>query len=259
MMDLTDAMISQWLADVMWPFIRIGALFSVAPVLNLRQIPVRFRALLAFLIAWLLVPVLPAMPVVPIFSAEALFILIQQLGIGLAIGFILQMAFNSLIFGGQVVAFQMGLGFAQMNDPQNGVQVPVLSQYYLMLGMLAFLLVNGHLVLIELIANSFNIVPVSADPFTRAVFWEVVLWGSNVFAAGLLMATPVIFALLMTNIALGIVSRAAPQLNVFAIGFPITILMGLVLVWLTIPQVLVGFNFLVEQAFDAAALIIALK
>ena len=148
-MNVTDAMINQWLADVIWPFFRIAALFMAAPVLNLRQIPIRFRVLTSFLIAWLLSPVLPASPVVEIFSADAFLMLLQQIGIGFAIGFVLQVAFQALIFGGQAVAYQMGLGFAQMVDPQNGIQVPVLSQFYLMLGMLGFLLSNGHLILLD--------------------------------------------------------------------------------------------------------------
>jgi len=258
-MNVTELMISQWLADVMWPFLRISALFATAPVLNLKQVPARFKILLAFLISWLLVPVLPPMPIVPMFSADAFLMLLQQLGIGFAIGFILQLAFNALIFGGQAVAFKMGLGFAQMNDPQNGVQVPVLSQYYLMMGMLGFVMMNGHLLLLQLIADSFTIIPVSTTVLSPNAFWEVAAWGSNVFAGGVLMATPIMFILLMTNLALGIVSRASPQLNVLAIGFPITILVGLVLIWVTIPQVLTGFGELVNQAFDDAALIISLK
>ncbi len=259
MPSVTDAQLAQWLADFLWPLLRIGALIMAAPVLNIRQIPARFKVLLAVLITWLVAPLLTPAPVVATFSAAALLIALQQLAIGVVMGFLLQMAFGALIFGGQVMAYSMGLGFAHMMDPQNGVQVPVVSQYWLILAMLAFLLGNGHLVLIGLLVDSFAVLPVAADGLTRAGIWELLTWGTRMFAAGVAMAMPVLVALLLVNLGMGVVTRAAPQLNIFAVGFPVTILMGLLLMWATLPQVLQGFDDLVQEAFAFTGQVLATR
>jgi flagellar biosynthesis protein FliR len=125
----SDAQLQQWLASLFWPFVRIGAMFMAAPVFSVRQVPVRFRVLLAVLITLLVQPLLPPAPVVDVFGGEGVMIALQQVGIGALMGFIVQLAFNALIFGGQVMAYSMGLGFAHMMDPANGVQVPVVAQY----------------------------------------------------------------------------------------------------------------------------------
>lgn len=255
-MQFTEAQISQWLADFFWPLLRIGAMVMAAPIFNIRQIPVRFRMLLALLITLLVQPVLPATPVVSVFSSDALLIALQQIGIGAALGFLMQMAFQALIFGGQVMAYSMGLGFANMMDPTNGVQVPVIAQFWLILAMLAFLMMNGHLVLISAIVDTFTVLPVAADGLSRAGAWELVSWASRMFAAGVLMALPVIISLLLINIGMGVVSRAAPQLNIFAIGFPITLMMGFVLIWATLPQVMNSFSGLLVEGFDRSVTVL---
>jgi len=255
-LSFTEAQLAQWLADFFWPLVRIAAMMMASPIFNIRQIPVRFRMLLAVLITVLVQPVLPASPVVAVFSSEAALILLQQIGIGVALGFLMQMAFNALILGGQVMAFSMGLGFANMMDPANGVQVPVVSQFWLILAMLAFLLMNGHLVLISAIVDTFTVLPIAVDGFGRAGIWELLSWASRMFAAGLLVALPVIIALLLVNIGMGVVSRAAPQLNIFAIGFPITLMMGFLLIWITLPQVMTNFGQLVLEAFARSAAVL---
>ncbi len=258
-MQFTEAQLSQWLAGFLWPLMRIGAMLMVAPIFSVRQVPVRLRLLLAVLITLVVQPVLPPAPVVSVFGADALLIALQQIVIGVALGFVLQMAFNALIFAGQAMAYSMGLGFASMMDPTNGVQVPVVAQFWLILAMLAFLMLNGHLVLISAIVETFSVLPVATDGLTRAGIWELVSWASRMFAAGVLMATPVIISLLLVNIGMGVVSRAAPQLNIFAIGFPITLLMGFVLIWMTIPQVMNSFGGLVTEAFARSALVLSTR
>jgi len=255
-MQFTEAQISQWLAEFIWPLLRIGAMLMAAPVFNTRQIPIRFRMLLAVLITLLVQPVLPAVPVVSVFSNDALMIALQQIIIGVALGLIMQMAFQALIFGGQVMAYSMGLGFANMMDPTNGVQVPVVAQFWLILAMLAFVMMNGHLVMISAIVDTFTVLPVATDGLTRVGIWEILSWASRMFAAGVLMAMPVIISLLLINIGMGVVSRAAPQLNIFAIGFPITLMMGFLLIWVTLPQVMTSFGSLVTEAFDRSAIVL---
>ena len=258
-MQFTEAQISQWLAGFLWPLLRIAAMLMAAPIFSVRQIPVRFRMLLAVLITLVVQPLLADSPLVSVFSSDSLLIAMQQILIGVALGFLLQMAFNALIFGGQVMAYSMGLGFANMMDPTNGVQVPVVAQFWLILAMLAFLMMNGHLVLISAIVDTFAVLPVATDGLTRAGAWELVSWASRMFAAGVLMAMPVIIALLLVNIGMGVVSRAAPQLNIFAIGFPITLMMGFILIWMTLPQVMTNFGGLVTEAFARSALVLSTR
>jgi flagellar biosynthetic protein FliR len=246
-MHFSDAQLQQWLADFFWPFVRIGAALMVAPVFSVRQVPARYRVLLAAMITLLVQPLIPSAPVVDVFGGQGILIAAQQIGIGAMMGFVVKLAFEALIFGGQVMAYSMGLGFATMVDPVNGVQVPVVSQYWLILAMLAFLLGNGHLLLLGSVAQSFHLLPVAVDGLSRAGLWGVVSWSSRLFAAGVLMALPVIIALLLINIGMGVVSRAAPQLNIFAIGFPITLLAGFILMWVTLPQVMTGFGHLVNE------------
>jgi flagellar biosynthetic protein FliR len=253
--EFTESQLSQWLADFLWPLVRIAAMMMVAPIFSIRQIPVRFRMLLAVLITIVVQPVIPPAPVVVVPGPEAMLILLQQIGIGVALGFLLQMAFNALILGGQVMAFSMGLGFASMMDPANGVQVPVVSQYWLIMAILSFLAMNGHLLLISALVDTFTVLPIAVDGFSRAGIWELLLWASRMFAAGVLMALPVLISLLLINIGMGVVSRAAPQLNIFAIGFPITLTGGFLLIWVTLPQVMAQFGHLVFEVFDRSALV----
>ncbi len=251
-MQFSDAQLQQWLANFFWPFVRIGAALMAAPIFSVRQVPARYRVVLAVMITLLVQPLIPASPVVDVFGSEGIMITLQQIGIGAMMGFVVQLAFNALIFGGQAMAYSMGLGFAHMVDPASGVQVPTVSQYWLVLAILAFLLGNGHLLLLGSIAQSFHVLPVAVDGLTRAGLWGVVSWSSRLFTAGLLMALPVIMALLLINIGMGVVSRAAPQLNIFAIGFPITLLMGLLVMWITVPQIMGGFESLVNEALGVS-------
>lgn len=244
----TDTQLQSWLAAFFWPFVRIGALVLSAPILSSRQTPLLFRIGFVLVLTWVLVPVIPPSPVVDAFSDAAFIMLLQQILIGVAMGFILQMVFAALIFGGQVIAYSMGLGFASMVDPQNGVQVPVVSQFYLILATLLFLVLNGHLVLIEMLAESFQTFPVAMTGISQNGLSEIVGWASRMFNAGLLMALPVVAALLLVNLGMGVIGRAAPQLNIFAVGFPVAILIGFMLIWITLPDVMGNFSELLEEA-----------
>jgi len=251
-MIFSETAIASFLAGFLWPLMRIGSIFVAAPIFSSRQVPARWRAALALVITWLVMPILPPMPVVETFSHEALLIAVQQIAIGVLIGFILQLVFASLVFAGQVMAYSMGLGFASMMDPQNGVQVPVVSQFYLILVTLLFLVLNGHLILIEVVVDSFATMPVAVDGLSRNTLWDFVIWGGRVFSGGLLMALPVVTALLVTNLGMGIITRAAPQLNIFAVGFPMTMMIGFVIMWATVPDLLNNFGELVDEGFQVA-------
>jgi len=249
-MNISGLELTSWLGSVLWPFMRIGAMFSAAPILSARSVPVRIRVLLAMIVAWILLPVLPAAPVVELISAEALLISIYQIFIGLAMGFILQMMFSIFVIAGQSIAMAMGLGFASAVDPQNGVQVPVVSQTLLIMVTLVFLALNGHLLLIEVIAESFQLLPVGPLVPTRDGLWQLVIWGSSMYAGGVLVALPAVAALLLVNLAFGVTARAAPQLNIFAVGFPVMILVGLVFLILILPTLSEHLSNFMMQAFE---------
>lgn len=249
-MVLTSAQITAFVGSFMWPFMRVGAMVGIAPVFGSAMVPVRIRVALAFVLTVVLLPVIPPVPAIDALSAPGLLISAQQVLIGLAMGFVLRLVFSALVVAGQAVATGMGLGFASTIDPQNGVQVPVVSQFYLILATLLFLSFNGHLILIELVAGSFHTLPVAVDGLTRNGIWEVVKWGGEIFAGGLLIALPIEAAILLSNISFGVISRAAPQLNIFAVGFPLTILIGFVVVWLAMPTMVPQFQRLLASGFD---------
>jgi len=249
-MNITGTELTGWLASVLWPFMRIGAMFAAVPIFSARSVPVRIRILLSFFIAWILVPVIPKPPVIDLISAEAVLISVNQVLIGLAMGFILQMVFSAFVIAGQSIAMAMGLGFASIIDPQNGVQVPVVSQAFLIMVTLVFLALNGHLLLIEVLAESFQRLPVGPLVISNDGLWQLVSWGSNMFVGGMLVALPAVAALLLVNLAFGVTSRAAPQLNIFAVGFPVMIMVGMAFIILILPSITGHLSRLMLQAFE---------
>ena len=246
--NITGGELTSWLASLLWPFMRIGAMFAAIPIFSARSVPVRIRILLAFFIAWILVPVIPKAPVIDLISAEAVLISAYQILIGVAMGFIMQMVFSAFVIAGQSIAMAMGLGFASIIDPQNGVQVPVVSRAFLIMVTLVFLALNGHLLLIEVLADSFQRLPVGTVAISHDGLWQLVSWGSNMFVGGMLVALPAVAALLLVNLAFGVTSRAAPQLNIFAVGFPVMIMVGLAFIILTLPSITDHLGRLMLQA-----------
>ena len=235
-MNFTSAEIASWIGSYMWPLFRIGAFVGAAPIVGSAVVPMRIRLGLALLVTLVVTPLLPAAPAVEPLGADALFITLQQLIIGVAMGFILRLMFNALELAGQMIGQLMGLGFAAMIDPNSGVQVPVLSQFYVVMTTLLFLAFNGHLIMIEMLVDSFRALPVSTHGFGPDAVHAVVEWGGQMFAGAVMVALPAVAALLLVNIAFGVMTRAAPQLNVFAVGFPVTLLLGLVVLVMSMPD-----------------------
>lgn len=230
-MEITDAQIASWVSHFLWPFFRIGAFMMIVPVLGAQVVPTRIRLGLAFVLTTALYPVLPAMPVIEVTGLRSLLIIAQQILIGVTLGFVVLTILQVFILAGQTISMQMGLGFASMVDPANGVSVAVLSQWYQVLVTLVFLAINGHLVVLGVLADSFSALPVGSDGFSQANFMDLAEFGNWLFRASLMLALPAISALLLVNLTFGVMTRAAPQLNVFVLGFPITMLAGLVIVW----------------------------
>ncbi|MGZ8903578.1 MAG: flagellar biosynthetic protein FliR, partial [Methylobacter sp.] len=165
-------------------------------------------------------------------------------------GFIVQLVFAAIVFAGQGIALNMGLGFASMVDPQNGEQVPVISQLYVTTSTLIFLSLDGHLLLIKMLLDSFTSLPIGMDGIVKADIWTIIAWSSRMFAGGLLLAMPVIASLLLVNISFGVAARSSPQLNIFSVGFQVTLMLGMLLIWLTLPDVLDQFTGILTQAYD---------
>jgi flagellar biosynthetic protein FliR len=239
------AVVGSWL----WPMFRIGAMVMAAPVFSGRNVPMRVRLILMLSITAIVAPLLPPVPVVDVFSPLAVLIILQQLLIGIVIGFIVQMVFAAIVIAGQIIAMQLGLGFSLMVDPQNGSQTPVLSQFYLIMVILVYLALNGHLVLIQMLVDSFKLIPIGVEGLAPESFWQVIVWSSNIFAGGLAVVLPAVASVLVVNFAFGIMTRAAPQLNIFAIGFPITMMLGFALMLITLPSVIPQSTALFNDAY----------
>lgn len=248
MLNITTGQLEAWLAQYLWPFIRIGACFMMAPIFGARFVPARVRLLLAGAITLIVAPLVPP-PQIETFSAAAVIVTFHQVIIGAATAFVLQLIFDALAMGGQLLSNSMGLGFAFNVDPLRGVSTPVLGQLYMILVTLTFLAINGHLVLIEMLAQSFTSLPIGTVGLDGPMIWRVAEWGSQLFAGGLTVALPGMAALLVVNLAFGVMSRAAPTLNLFAVGFPITLIAGLMIMYVGLPSVQAAFVASLEAAF----------
>lgn len=250
---ITGTELLQWLTLFYWPLIRIAAIFSIAPVIGGNYVPVRIRVAAAVVITLIVAPLVNEPITVDPLSADGVLIAAKQILIGLGIGLILRFIFSAVTMAGQTIAYSMGLGFAMMTDPQSGMQVPVIGQFLSILASLIFLVFNGHLALIELIATSFDAAPINGFGPSPDAIQLLIDWSSIIFSAGISIAMPAMIALLSINILLGIMTRVAPQLNIFSVGFPITLMMGIIIVLVTLPTLLPAFDRLMTEAFSIAA------
>ena len=194
-----------------------------------------------------LIPGTPPAPVVSLVSVEAFVMIMQEVLIGLALGFCMQVVLHVFVLAGQYIAIKMGLGFAAMNDPSSGVSVTVLSQFYLLLSTLLFLSMNGHLVVLQLMIDSFATFPIGGAGMNSAHFATIVEMGSWLFSAALLIALPLFTSVLIVNMSFGVMSRSAPQMNVFTVGFPITLIFGFILMWFTLANFLPVYFEIMEE------------
>jgi len=259
MISLTTGQLESWLAQLLWPFVRVGSCFMVAPAFGARFVPARIRIVLAGAITLVIAPLIPAPAAITPFSAAGVVVTIQQVIIGIAIGFSLQVLFDAVTLGGQLLANSMGLSFAFNTDPVHGVETPVLGQLYSLLVMLTFLSLDGHLKLIELLVQGFHSMPIGTSGLGQAGLWSIAVWGSQLFAGALAVALPGVTALLIVNIAFGVMSRAAPQLNLFAVGFPISLVFGLAIVLAGLPSTQTTFTRLLSQGFDLLRALTAVR
>jgi flagellar biosynthetic protein FliR len=251
LIQFSEEQLAAYLGSFFWPLFRISGFMMAAPVLGSQLVPMRIKLIIAVAVTVVVTPLLPAVPEVAPLSLSALALVLQQLLIGVALGFFLQLVFQTMVLAGQMIAMQMGLGFASMMDPTNGVNVTVVSSFYLMFVTVLFVAFDGHLQMIRVLVESFYTVPMAVDfsfidnsvfPIVNALGW--------VFSSAMILALPAITALLISNFAFGIMTRAAPQLNMFALGFPVALMFGLFLIWLTFPTFTRLSGELFNEAFE---------
>jgi flagellar biosynthetic protein FliR len=245
----TSAQLEAWLAAGLWPLARVLAVLAAAPVLGQTRIPARVRVGLGCALVIVIVPALPAPPPVAPASAAGMLILANQIVIGLAIGLALRLVFTAVEMAGDLVGLQMGLGFAMFYDPGNVQHTAILGQFMGLLATLVFLAINGHLMVISALVESFYALPIATAPTSASLFDALVRHAAIVFVAGLQLALPLMVTMLVVNLALGVLTRAAPQLNVFAVGFPLTIAIGFAALLFTLPYFGPLFERTLDQAF----------
>ncbi|MBS4016619.1 MAG: flagellar biosynthetic protein FliR [Dechloromonas sp.] len=226
MLSLSMAQIDAWIAFYAFPLARILGLVATAPLWSTAGIPRRTRLILGLGITIAIAPVLPPMPNVQPASLAGLWILGQQVLIGISMGFAARIVFSAIDMAGTYIGFQMGLGFATFYDPMEGAQTAVLAEFIGLIALLLFMAFDGHLLYISTLAQSFHAIPVGPEALSPNSWRNLAELGGKIFSAGLLLALPVLVALMITNVALGVLTKAAPQLNLFALGFPLTLMGG---------------------------------
>jgi flagellar biosynthesis protein FliR len=246
MFQFTDAQLLGWLASVVYPFVRIAALIGTAPILGDPSVPLRVRIGLAIFVTIVVVPGLAAPPNVALLSGDGFLLIGRQIVIGAAMGFSIRLAFAAIQYAGDLIGLQMGLGYATLVNPETNDQSPLIGSLLQYFAMLAFLVANGPLMMIAGVVESFGVMPIAGSGLVDD-WMMLVTSGGTVFGLALHMALPVIAALLVTNVALGVMTRAAPQLSLYSIGFPITILVGLLVLAASLP-VLMGIS---DQAIES--------
>lgn len=249
MVSFSSELLQTWIIGLLWPLTRVLGVITIAPILGDNAIPNQVKLGLGVMLTLIIAPTIPALPQFEIFSFQGLLILIQQMVIGLAIGFSMRLVFSAVAMAGQLIGMSMGLGFASFFDPQSQGQSTAVSQFLMLLAMLVFLSLDGHLMMINAVADSFVTMPISLHG-NGIDAMKIAQWGEMIFSAGLLLAMPVIAALLITNMALGILTRTSPQLNIFGIGFPITLSIGLLVLALSLQGMLNPIERLIQTGIS---------
>jgi flagellar biosynthetic protein FliR len=247
MLTFTEAQVLAWVTPLLWPFLRALALFTALPVLSTRNVPARVRIALAAFIALAAQPALPPMPLVALDSPAAALLVAQQVVIGLTLGFAVRVVFAAVEFAGEIIGLQMGLNFAGFFDPLSAANATAASRFFGTLVAWLFIVMGGHLLVVAALVQSFSTFPVGPEPFAFLRQMQPQAWGSEIFATGLWIALPLVTMLMFVNLALGVVSRVAPQINIFAIGFPVTLGVGLLGLLLTLPALARPFEMALER------------
>lgn len=247
MLTFTETQLMAWLTPILWPFLRVLALFTSAPVLSMRSVPVRVKLALSFLVALAAQAVLPAAPAIVLDDPAAFGVVLQQVGVGITMGFAARIVFAAIEFAGELIGLQMGLNYAAFFDATSDSSATASARFFGIMASWLFIVINGHLLLTLAVIRSFQVFPVGQPPLAFLSTLQPQVWGAEVFRLGLWIALPVVAMLLFVNMVLGIVSRVAPQMQIFAIGFPVTLGVGLVGMTLTLPVMQAPFTLAIER------------
>lgn len=249
MISFTSDQLNSWIGHFLWPFMRLLGLIAAAPVFSQTAVPTLTKIGLCAILTVAVAPAIGHIPDIDINSWEALLVIGQQTLIGLAMGFAMQIVFAAVETGGEFVGLQMGLSFAQIFDPMQGATTAVLPQFLNIVTLMLFLAFDGHLLLLSALVHSFDTLPIGFGALDRNGWGVLIGWGASIFSSGLLLSLPLICALLVMNLAMGVLNRAAPQLTVFSVGFPVTLISGLVLLTVVLPHARAYFESLFMQGF----------
>jgi flagellar biosynthetic protein FliR len=252
-MIFTDVQLIGWLQQFIWPLARISSALLIAPVLGSGRISARIRMALALLLTLIIAPLLPASPVAGLFTSAWWGTLLRELALGVLIGFTLQIVFEAVMLSGELISASSSLSFAVLADPLRGMSTPVIGQFLMIVATLLFLALGGHLQFIEWLARSFETLPIGGDGPDVERIGGLLRYSGELFAGGLMLALPVLIALLTINLALGVISRSAPSLNLFAVGFPLSLIACLVLLYVAMPAMLEKIGGLLDHGWLALA------
>lgn len=255
MISISSVELQAMVAGLLWPLTRILGLMAAAPLFGNRSIPRRVKVGLGILLTIVVAPVIPSVPDIEPFSLTGLLVVVQQFIIGVAMGFTMRVVFAAVEFAGEVIGLTMGLGFATLFDPQSQGRSSAISQFLGLLMIMMFLALNIHLMLLAILVESFTTIPITGAPMSGAAFYRLAEWGGEIFRAGAQLALPMIAALLITNMALGILTRAAPQLNLFAIGFPLTLGVGFIVILLSLSYLAAPIERLLMDGIEQVRII----
>ena len=239
-----------WVSPILWPFLRVLAVFSTAPLFSMRVIPMRAKIGLAFFVALCAQGILVNQPVISLNGRDALGAVAQQVAVGLAIGFAVRLVFSSVELAGEVIGLQMGLNFASFFDPTSNARISAVARFFGNMSMLLFIVINGHLMVLMAVVKSFESFPADGNFLQSLGQMRLYELGASLFSSALWIALPMMALLLFVNLAMGIISRVAPQMNIFAVGFPVTLTVGMLGIAATLPLLEQPVLTLMQQAID---------
>ena len=258
MLTFNSHIFETWVFGLMLPLTRILGFIAIAPFFSSKSFSAPVKVAFGVLLALIVIPAVPSVPRIDILSLNGVLVLAQQILIGLAMGLTAQIIFTGIEMAGQISGLMMGFGFASFFDPQTQNTTPVIGSMMNILAMMVFLSINGHLMLVSGLVDSFHSFPIAME-LSAINGMAIANWGAQIFSIGLQIALPMIAALLITNIALGVLTRAAPQLNIFGIGFPITICVGFIVFSLMMPSLAPAYRHFLEQGITASQSILKAK
>ncbi|TAL63537.1 MAG: flagellar biosynthetic protein FliR [Legionella sp.] len=246
-MDIEYQTIIRFFSQGIWPMARISGLMLTVPVFSSDIVPARVKIFFILALTITCAPFVPEQLSFEHFSGVYIVYIVQELFLGLLMGFVLQLVFQIFVLGGQIISMQAGLGFAVMVDPSSKASVPLISQFYLMMVSLMFLALNGHIAILDTLIESFSWLPIGQVTIKESILWSVINFSGWMFKEAVLISIPALLSLLIVSLSFGIMTRVAPQLNIFSLGFPLTLLMGILIIQVGLPTVGAEISNCIEQ------------